>query len=166
MIPVIILLQQLPRLLKPNIQPLRQRLDRLTHPVVNLCPGDSADRRIFRHHRNIHQVIQFTEYAQLRELGYPRDENEPKVRIQTLDRAVEVPHNLPHRRKPLFVVHNIQQRRVIFIDDYDSLFACLLDRPVDQPLESLIYFNIFLSSAVNLFIDVQFLVQLIKQLFF
>ena len=97
---------------------------------------DAADGRVPWHHRDVLEVVQLAEYAELGELVYPRDEHEPQVRVKALDRAIEVPHYLPHRNQPLLVVHHVQQRCVIFINYYDRLLAGIFDSRFDKVLKS------------------------------
>ena len=104
--------------------------------TFELALRDSADCRIFRHHGDVLQVVQFAEYAQLRELVDPGDEYEPQVRVQALDGTVEVPHYLPHRHEPVLVVHHVEKRGVIFINYYDSLFSGFPRRLDDKSFQT------------------------------
>ena len=64
---------------------------RLFHVPFQLGLRDAADGRVPWHHRDVLEVVQLAEYAELGELVYPRDEHEPPGTGQgALDRAIEV----------------------------------------------------------------------------
>ncbi len=70
---------------------------------------------------------------------------------------------MAHRRESLLIVHHVQKRCVIFINDYDGFLAGLLHRPVDKPFETLVDTNLTISFAVELFVFQQFDVQFAEQ---
>ena len=101
------------------------------HVVLQFRLGNSTNSGIVRHHRDILQIVQLAENAELCKLVDSCDENEPQVWVKALYRAVEIPHYLPEDRQLTLVVHHVQQRRVIFINDDDGLLAGLLESGSD-----------------------------------
>ena len=77
---------------------IRKRLHFRLHIVLQFRLGNAADGGILRHHRDILQIVQLAENAELCKLVDSGNENEPQIRVQTLDRAVEIPHYLPENR--------------------------------------------------------------------
>ena len=98
------------------------------HVVLQFRLGNSTNGGILRHHRDILQIVQLAENAELCKLIDSCDENEPQIRIETLDRTIEIPHYLPENRQLTLVVHYVQQRCVIFVNDDYGLLAGLLER--------------------------------------
>ena len=70
------------------------------------------------------------------------EENEPQIRVEALDRTVEIPHYLPECRQLGLVVHHIQQRRVIFVNDDDGFLAGLLESGFYQEFQSRVYIDV------------------------
>ena len=133
---VVVVLKQLQRVVVGDTLTVGEITNRLLHIFFQFGLRDAADGGVPRHHRDVLEVVQLTEYAELGELVYPCDEHEPQVRVKALDGAIEVPHYLPHRGQPLPVVHHVQQRGVIFINDYDRLLAGIFDSRFDKTLKS------------------------------
>ena len=134
--------------------------------ILQLLLRNTANRRVLSLHRNILQIVQLTEYAELGELVDSGNENEPQIRVETLDRAIEIPHYLPQGRKPDLVVHHIQQRCVIFINDQHSWFPGLGKRLFYQKLQPCVDIHLvqILTFTINSFIFSKFIVELAQQL--
>ncbi len=95
MIAVIIILQQCESLIIGDLLFISELLNRIWHTSFQFALRYSTYSGIFRHHRDVLEVVQFTEYTELREFVDSGDEHEPQIRVKTLYRAVEVPHYLP-----------------------------------------------------------------------
>ena len=86
----------------------------------------TADGGIIRVHADVLDVVQLAEDAQLRELGYACKEDEPQPGVAGLERAVEVAHDLAQHRQVALLVHYVQQRGVVLVDEYHYLPSGLL----------------------------------------
>ena len=100
----------------------------------------------------------------MRRLVDSGDENEPQIRIQALDRTVEIPHYLPESRQLAIVVHHVQQRCVIFVNDDDGFLPGLLEGAMNQPLQTLVGIYIFFAAPVDEFIPLQLVLKSAYQL--
>ena len=166
MIAVVVIFQQFQSFFVGNLLPVGKRLHTILNIVLQLLLRNTANRRVFSLHRNILQIVQLAEYAELGELVDPGDEYKPQIRVKTLYRAVEIPHYLPQGRKPDLVVHHIQQRCVIFINDQHCWFPGLGERLFYQKLQPCVDIHLvqILTFAINSFIFSKFIVELAQQL--
>ncbi len=96
------------------------------HLRVQLVAADAADGRILVVHGDVEQVVQLTENAELSKLGYSREKDELKVRVEHLDRAVEVLHRAAQRAEVVILVNHVKQWSVIFVNDEYNLLSHLL----------------------------------------
>ena len=129
------------------------------HVVLQFRLGNSTNGGILRHHRDILQIVQLTENAELCELVDSGKENEPQIRVKALYRAVEIPHYLPESRQLAFVVHYVQKRRVIFVNDDYGLLAGLLEGGFHQEFQSRVYIDFIhiRKLSINGLIPFQFI---------
>ena len=98
MIAVIVGFQLVKRISYSNSLFICKRLHFRLHVVLQFRLGNSTNGGILRHHRDILQIVQLTENAELCELVDSGKENEPQIRVKALYRAVEIPHYLPENR--------------------------------------------------------------------
>ena len=97
------------------------------HVALQFRLGNSTNGGILRHHRDILQIVQLAENAELCKLVDSGKEHEPQIRVETLYRAIEIPHYLPENRQLTLVVHHVQKWSVIFVNDDYGLLAGLLE---------------------------------------
>ena len=96
------------------------------HLSGKLCLADAADGGILVEHADIIEVVELAEDAELRELGNAGDESELQIWVEHFQRTIEVLHDATERLQILLLVHHVQQRGIIFIDDDYRLLARLL----------------------------------------
>ena len=87
---------------------------------------------IFRQHADIFNIVQFTEDAQLRELGDARQEYEAKVGVAGFERTIEITHDVAEDGQVFFFMHHVEQGRVVFVDEHHHLAARLFAGPADK----------------------------------
>ena len=70
-------------------------------------------------HTDIQYIVQLAEDAELGEFGNAGQEHKAKIRVARLQRAVKIAHHVTENGKIRFLMHHIQQRRVILVNkDY------------------------------------------------
>ena len=96
---------------------------------------DAADGGKLRQERNVVQVVDGGEDAQLRKLRNARDEAETDHRLARLQRLVELLHHFAELGQVLLLVKHLKQRSVVLIDHQHHLPARLLPGTANQALE-------------------------------
>ena len=117
MITIIELRQLCQAFLIRHIQGFTHSLNIRLHLRGKLCLADATDRRILVEHADIVEVVEFAEDAELRELGDTCDEGELQVWVELFQRTIEVLHDKTQLLEVILLMHNIQQRSIIFIDN-------------------------------------------------
>ena len=100
-------------------------MDVFRHSGNQFALGDAADGREFRVHRDVTQVVQCGEDAELAEFGYSCYEAELHHAFASLEGLEELLHQLAYGGEAL-VVHHLKQRSVILVDDYHNLAPCFV----------------------------------------
>lgn len=132
MIAVVVTSQRFQARLIAHAKRLTERLHIGLHRRSKLRKAYAAERRILVEHADVLEVVQLTEDAELRKLGNASDEHKLQVRVEQLNGAVEVLHGLAKRQQVLFLVHHVEQRCVILVDDNHRFPPGLLMRLLHQ----------------------------------
>ena len=125
MITVIVFLQFGNRFLPSQFLRFCQFVYILRHLRKHFLLGDAADARILIIHRDIGDIVQLAEDAELRELGDAREENEMQMGVAVLQRRVEVAHDLAHFFQTNVIMRYIQKRSIVFINKHYHFLARL-----------------------------------------
>ena len=86
----------------------------------------AADGGVLVEHADVLQIVQFAEDAELREFGDAGNENKLQVRVELLERTIEVLHDEAKLGEVVLLVNHIEQRGVIFVYDNNCFLPCLL----------------------------------------
>ena len=138
MITVIVFLQFGNRFLTGQFLRFCQFVYILRHLRKHFLLGDAADARILIIHRDIGDIVQLAEDAELRELGDAREEDEAELGLAILQWAIEVAHRVAKRIQLFLLVRHIQHRRVVFVDKHHHLLATLLISGVDEVYQTVV----------------------------
>ena len=122
------------------------------HLGGKLCLADAADGGILVEHADVVEVVEFAEDAELREFGDTGDKAELQIWVELFQRAVEILHDTAERLQILLLMHHVQQRGIIFVNDDSHLFARLLVSPLYNTSQSFIRIVFTFSLAVKLFV--------------
>ena len=117
---------------------------------------DATKGSISRLHRDIAQIVQGGEDAQLAEFGDACDEDKLLVLVANFDCLVKLLHNMAHFFKLVGFVQVIQQRRIVFVQDDNGFQAGLLVGAFDKPSEAFPRGGFRLVSSIKAFIIFQF----------
>ena len=132
MVTVVIVLEFLHGLFAAYAHPSGQNVQVLVHLGGHFLFRDAADGGVFRQHADVFNVVQFTEDAQLRELGDSRQEHEAQIRIAGFERAIKVAHDVAEDRQVLFFMRHVEQGGVVFVNEHHHLaarlFVCTMDK--------------------------------------
>ena len=126
MISVVIVFQLFQQLFTAQPHPVRHQVYVLAHLREHLLLCYTADSGIVRVHADILDVVQLAEDTQLRELGDACQEDESQPGVAGLERAVEIAHDLAQHRQVALLVHYVQQRGVVFVNEHHYLPAGLM----------------------------------------
>ena len=165
MVTVVIVLEFLHGLFAAYAHPFGQNVQVLVHLSGHFLFCDAADGSVFRQHTDILNVIQFTENAQLRELGDSGKEHETQVRIASFERTIKVAHDVTQDGQVLFFMHHVKQGRIVFVDEHHHLTTRLFVGAADDALKALVHIFLTFATAIYVFIFYQFQVQLAFQTF-
>ena len=126
MVAVIIFGEPREHLVVTHALALGQQLHVAPHRGRQLCLADAADGGEPVGHGYVVEVVQLAEDAELRKLRDASDEHELQPRVEHLQRTVEVLHQEPQLAQVLLLVHHVEQRSVILVDDDHNLLPRLL----------------------------------------
>ena len=135
-IAVIIAFQLVQQIFFCRIQLVRKHLQVCIHLRAHLVFGYAADGCILFCHAYVLDVVQFAEDTELRELGDACQEDIAQVRVACLEGTVKVAHHVPQGRQVPVFVHHVQDRRIVFVYQYDHLpavFGIRIHNQVRQP---------------------------------
>ena len=147
MITVIVFLQFGNRFLTGQFLRFCQFVYILRHLRKHFLLGDAADARILIIHRDIGDIVQLAEDAELRELGDAREEDEAEIRLTSLEWTKEIAHDVAELLQAVIIVGNVKKRRVIFVDEHHHLLACFLIGGHDQVFKTDIGIHLFTLVA-------------------
>ena len=88
--------------------------------------GYAANVSIFLVHAYIIDIVQLAEDAQLGELGDSREEHEAQILVATLQRRIEIAHHIAEHRQIFLLVHYIEKRSIVLVNEHNHLLARLL----------------------------------------
>ncbi len=126
MVTIIVIRQFIQTFIVCLVESLSQSFHVGLHRSDQLRLANAANGRIAIEHTDIINIVQFAEDAELREFGDAGDENELQIRVELLERTVEVLHNEAKLRKVFLLVNHIEQRGIVFVYDDNHFFAGLL----------------------------------------
>ena len=149
MITVVILFQDFQGLFRSNAEVAGQTVDALTHLFSHLLFRDTADRSILGEHTDILDIIQLAEDTQLGEFRDAGQEDETQVGVACLQWAVEVAHHVAQHGQILLLMHHIQQRSVVLIDQDNHLLPGLLEGTFDKALQAVVHHKRILITPIN-----------------
>ena len=151
MITVVTLFQFVASLVVSQALRLCQLADALFKVIVQLLLSDTAERGIIFPHRQVHQIIQCTEHADLAKLGDTRQECELDVTVHRFQCAVKSLQGVAERLLQFLISNSLQHRFVVFVDKDGNAVACLFMSPADDTLKAQgrPYFRRF--AAIHLF---------------
>ena len=109
MVTVVIVLEFPHGLLAAYAHPSGQDVQILVHLGGHLLFRDATNRGVFRQHADVFNIVQFTEDAQLRELGDARQEDEAQVRVAGFERTIKLRMMLRRTGEILVFVHHVEQ---------------------------------------------------------
>ena len=112
------------------------------HLRQHLLLRNTTDGSIRIIHTDILDIVQLTKDTELRELGDARQEDEAQVGIAGLQWRVEVAHRVAQALQFPLLVHHVEQRCVILIDQDHHLLAGLPIGTLDQAPQALIRIDI------------------------
>ena len=115
-------------------------------------------------HRDVAQVVERREDAQLAELGDARDEDELLVGIAHLDHLVELLHDASHLFQFLWLMKVIKDGSIVFVEDDYSFQTCLSMGVLDELLESGSWRPFRFRPTIFFLVIVQLAVQLVNDL--
>ena len=119
MITVIFLLQLLQRFLFAHFLRNGKPFYISCHLFLHFFLSDATNGGIGLQHTDIQDIVQLAEDAELGEFGNAGQEHKAKIRVARLQRAVKIAHHVTENGKIRFLMHHIQQRRVILVNkDY------------------------------------------------
>ena len=136
MIAIVLTLEHVERLLPRPAVGISQHLQIILHPAHDLLFRNTAYPTELLIHTDVGQVIQLTEDTELRELRDARQEDKLQIGVTILQGGIEVAHHIPKYGKHLPLMHHIQQRGVILIDQDHHLPARLTVQVEDQVLQT------------------------------
>ena len=110
---------------------------------------DSTDGGKLRQERNVVQVVDGGEDAQLRKLRNARDEAETDHRLTRLQRLIELLHHFAELGQVFVLMKHLEQRGVVLIDDQHHLPARLLVGTANQTLKEYSRQQLIIISAVQ-----------------
>ena len=131
MVTVVALLEFIVHLLGRNLQDGGHTLHIGPKGGAQLLLGKAADGRELLLQRDIRQVVDGGEDAQLRELCNAGDEAELDILFISFERYIELLHDLAHGIECLLVVKHVEQGRVVLVDNDRHLPPRLLIKPPD-----------------------------------
>ena len=126
MIAVVMIEELVNDLLMAVVVFLCQHTDSLLEVVFQLLYCYAAHSRILRQHRDVVQVIELREDAELRELRDACDEDETEVGIEILQRRIKRLQLRAHLLEVIVVMEHGEQRRIVLVDEDDDLRTRLL----------------------------------------
>ena len=127
MITIIIFSQSRQRVLSGHAEPRSQRVDIGRHLTFKFFISYAADTGIIITHTHVDHVVQLAENTHLRKLGYPCKKHKTKIGFAILQRAVEIAHHVAQQRQFLILMHHVEQRRIILIDQDNDLTLRLVE---------------------------------------
>ena len=132
MITVIVLFEHGVCLVNANAKTFGIFLNARAKDGVEFFLSNSTQTGIFVKHRNLFQVVQLREDAHLRKLRYSCDKHELKICSFILQHLIELTQHHTHFLKLLRVVEQSHNGSVVFVEDDNHLFTCLLSCIVDK----------------------------------
>ncbi len=120
-----------------NIENSSQTLDVGPQRGAQFLFGKAADggKGLFK--RDVRQIVDSREDAQLREFRNACDEAELDILLVGFERHVKLLHDLAHGIKRGLVMEHVKQRRVVFVDDHCHLLARFLIKSSDETFKFL-----------------------------
>ena len=114
-------------------------------------------------HRDVVQIVQVAEDADLAEFRHPREESEAEVAVLRLEYGIEGLECLSEQVLKGLVVDGQQKRLVVFVDEEHHLPSCLLVCQTHDMLEALFHTAVFVFVAIFLLPLLEMLLQHVVQ---
>ena len=166
MVAVVSCLQRLQRLFRRHLFLFGKALHVVRHLLLHLLHADAADGGEIRFQGDVLQVVQLAEYAELGELRDAGEEDEVEVRVGVLQRRIEVAHHVAELGQVLILVHHVEQRRVVFVDEHDHFLARLFVNAFDEVGQADVGVGMVGKEAEAPLVLAQDVAQVVLELFF
>ena len=117
-------------------------------------------------HADVLDVVEFGEDAQLGELRDAGEEYETEIGCRVFQGTAEIAHDLTELREDGLFMHDIEQRGVIFVDEYDDLTSGLFIGGADETGKAVVRADCGMGDAIGAFVLLEQFVKIMLEAFF
>lgn len=132
MVAVVVVLEAAQSVFAADAEAYGEQVDVEGHLADQLLLADAANGRELGVHADVLQVVELAENTELRELGDAGEEHEPQPCVACFEWRIELAHHLAECLELVGVVHHVEQRCVVFVDEHDDLLAGLVVSALDK----------------------------------